>query len=395
MRRLLILVGLGLGMLLASRAFPLETGLFDGPDINPALYGLRGAHRVDLLSVEAGAGNNAFSIGDYALYNGSFLTTADKDEILGAVPGSGLDIRAYAYAGAGAAIGGRFYIAAGGRAGQNSTVPRDLLDLVLYGNEVGRTYSMDGTSGEAMAVGDISLACSVPVGLYGREFFAGARIHYLEGLAYGGVARAGGALRTDEESLSGEGEVVTRTAEGGAGYALDLGLAHRTYSHIIISLYVLNAMSGLRWREVCREEVNSVIARNVSFGASDLDSLVEDYHETRDLAGFSTSPSPILGLGLEKAVGGTYVSALYTQGFRQGAFTSSRPRLCLAGVWESVWVMDVQAGFAYEWGFGLDETVRIGLGHSPRFEVGAGFAPLPFASSIKHLSVSLGMSYRL
>jgi hypothetical protein len=395
MRKLLILLGMGAGLLLASKAFPMGGAFFEGPDINPALYSVRGAGRVDLLSLSAGAGNNAFSVGDYSLYNGSFITEADKDDILASVPESGLDTRTHAYAGAGAAIGGGFYIAAGARAGQNSTMPRDVLDLALRGNEIARTYCMDNASGEAMAVADISLAYSTPVSLTGRYFFVGARLHYLKGLAYGGVLGASGCLTTEEESLSGEGELVMRTSQGGSGYSLDIGVSHRTYSHIIISAYMLNAVSAMHWNERCKEEVNGVVAENVSFGTSDLDSLIDDYHETHDLEGFTTNLAPVLGLGFEKNTHWTYLSVLYTQGFRQGAFATGRPRLAVTGSWESVWIVDLRLGLAYESGFGFDERVQIGIGQSPRFEIGAGFAPLPYASSMKQFGLSLGMSFRM
>ena len=395
MRKLLILIGMGIGVLLASRAFPFEGSMFEGPDVNPALYSLRGESRVDFLRARASAGNNAFSMGDYSLYNGDFLTDADKDDILESVPETGLRTRTYASAGMGAVVKGRYFVAGGGRAGQNSTVPRDVLDLALHGNEIDRTYSLDGASGEAMALADISLAYSTPVSVSGRKYFAGARLHYLKGLAYGGVVRAGGTLYTDEESLSGEGEVVTRTAQGGSGYSLDIGLSYRTHSHIIISAYVLNALSSINWTVDCKEEVNGLIAENVTFGSSDLDSLIDDYHESRDLESFSTSVAPMLGIGVEKAIRWTYLSVLYTQGFRQGAFTTGRPRLAVSGTWESIWFMDLRVGLAYESGFGFDEQIQVGLGRSPRLELGAGFSPLPYTSAMKQLGVSMGMSFRL
>ena len=395
MRKLLILIGMGVGVLLASRAFPLEGSLFEGPDVNPALYSLRGESRVDFLRARASAGNNAFSMGDYSLYNGDFLTDADKDDILGSVPETGLCTSAYAYGGMGAVVRGRYYLAGGGRAGQNSTMPRDVVDLALHGNEIDRTYSLAGASGEAMALADISLAYSTPVSISGRTYFAGARFHYLKGLAYGGVLRAGGTLHTDEESLSGEGEVVTRTAQGGSGYSLDLGMSHRTHSHIIISAYVLNALSGMNWTDNCKEEVNGLVAENIAFGSSDIDSLIDDYHESRDLDSFSTSIAPVLGIGLEKALSWTYLSVLYTQGFRQGAFTTGKPRLAVSGMWESIWFVDLSVGLAYESGFGFDERIQVGLGRSPRLELGAGFSPLPYASAMKQFEVSMGMSFRL
>lgn len=395
MRKMLILLGLGAGMLLASRALPSEGPVFEGPSANPALYSLRGESRVDLLRARASAGNNAFSMGDYSLYNGDFLTDADKDEILGSIPESGLDTRACAYAGMGAVVGGRYYVAGAGRAGQNSTMPRDVLDLALHGNEMDRTYTMDGASGEAVALADISIAYSGPMTVSGRDFYAGARFHYLKGLAYGGVVRASGSLHTDEHGLTGEGEIVTRTAQGGSGYSLDIGLAHRTHSHIVISAYILNAVSSLNWTDACKEEVNSLIADNIAFGSADLDSLIEDYHESRDLDNFSTTLAPILGLGVEKDVGWTYLSILYTQGFRQGAFTTGKPRISVSGAWASLWIMDLRAGLAYESGFGFDEQVQVGVGQSPRLEFGAGFSPLPYASAMKQLEIYMGMSFSL
>jgi hypothetical protein len=394
-RKLIIVLSIGLGVLLASRGFPLEAHIFDGADINPSLYAMRGVSRVDFISARASAGNNAFSLGDYSLYNGDFLTDADKAKIMESVPESGVDTRAYASLGTAAVMRGGLYVAAAGRAGQNSSMPRDVLDLALYGNEIGRTYCMDGASGEALALADITLGYSRPIDFSGREFFAGARLHILKGLAYGGVVRAGGSLHTEVESLSGDGEIVTRTAKGGTGYSLDIGACHRTYSHIVISAYILNALSLIRWTSGCREDVNTLIAENVTFGAASADSLLEDFHDSRDLSGFSTSLAPVLGIGVEKDLRWAYLSVLYTQGIRQGAFATGRPRLSVAGIWESLGFMDLGAGLAYEAGFGIDECVRMGFGRSPRLEVGAGFSPLPHGSSLKQLEVSMRLSHRL
>ena len=209
------------------------------------------------------------------------------------------------------------------------------------------------------------------------------------------MVRAGGTLRTDSESLSGEGEVVTRTARGGNGYSVDIGLIYETYSHILIGAYVLNTVSAMKWTHDCREEINGLIADNVTFGASDLDSLVDDYHESRHLASFSTGLAPVIGLGIDKDLGWTYMALRYTQGLRQGAFTSGGPRISVSGAWSSIWVVDLMAGLAYEAGFGFDEQVQVGFGQSPRLEVGAGFSPLPYASAMKQVEVYMGMSFRL
>lgn len=395
MRKLIIVISMGIGVLLASRAFPLESPMLDGADTSPSLYALRGVSRIDFVSAEVSAGNNAFSLGDYSLYNGEFLTDSDKEKIMESVPEAGVDTRAYASLGMGAVMTRGLFVAGGGRAGQNSSMPRDVLDLALYGNEIGRTYSMDGASGEAMALAGIGVGYSRAFDLSGRELFAGARLQVLKGLAYGGVVRAGGSLHTEVDGLSGDGEIVTRTAKGGAGYSVDVGASHRTYSNIIISVYVLNAVSLMRWTEACKEDVNGFIADNITFGDSSLDSLVEDFHETRELPGFSTSLAPVLGIAVEKDVHWTYLSVVYTQGFRQGAFTTGRPRLAVTGIWESLGFMDLGVGLAYEAGFGIDECVRLGFGRMTRLDVSAGFSPLPYAPSLKQLDFSMRLSHRL
>ena len=158
---------------------------------------------------------------------------------------------------------------------------------------------------------------------------------------------------------------------------------------------MLNVVSTLQWTQDCKQEINAVIAEDITFGAADLDSLVNDFHETKPVAGFSTSIAPILGVSVEKATRWAYLSVLYTQGFRQGAFTSGKPRVAIRGSWQSVWFMDVAAGLAYESGFGLDERVEIGFGRSPRAILGARFSPLPYGSAIRQFEVSMGLSYRM
>jgi hypothetical protein len=385
---------LGTGILLASGACLGGEAGFGSLDPNPALVGFSGESRVDFISLRASAGNNSFSIGEYSLYNGKFLTGADKARIMGSVPESGLDTRAHVSVGGGASWNRGIRLVGWLRAGQVSRMPRDVLDLALFGNEPGRTYDLNGASGEAMGLAGMSIAYAGAVGFSGREVFLGAGLNLLKGLAYDGVVRAEGFIHTGEEGITSAGELVTRTSEGGTGYSLDIGLACISYYDITISTYVLNVASAMHWTSGCVEETNRLIIDSASLGSSDPDSLIEDFYERKTLESFESSISPIAGIRLERDMGWALVSLGYSQGLGPDAFTSGNPRVAASGTWASVRLVDLRADVAYEAGFGLEESVEVGFGRRPRLEFGAGFSPLPYASSIRQVAVSLGLSYR-
>ena len=116
-----------------------------------------------LLSVDAGLGNNSFRGTQYNRYTGAFLDEAAKQDILGSIPRSGLRLDGNARVDATALTFGTFGFAVSGRAGASGTVPKDLFDLVLRGNELDRIYSAVTLGGEAIAYTDVTASFGIPI----------------------------------------------------------------------------------------------------------------------------------------------------------------------------------------------------------------------------------------
>jgi hypothetical protein len=359
---------------------------------SPVLAGSSGEAEVDLFSMGFDVGSNGPSWGDYALYNGEFLSDQDKRDLLGSVPGSGLRVLSFANLGGGSTIFGRTGIAVRARAGENARMPKDVLDLMLMGNEVGRTYHLDNTAGEALALLEAEIFYSREVGWLGGGTFVGGAAKYLHGMAYGGITEACGSLYSGADELTGDGRVVVRTARGGKGYSFDLGATHLLYSDIAISLYVVDAFSSISWDRGCREEINTFLLDDVVLGSEDPDSLVTAESESRPIGAFSTGLKPQLRIALSKSRGRNNFGLAYRQGLGDGALTSGHPEILVwAGRDLSDW-FGLEGCLGWDGIAGVREGFQLRLGSQTRFRLGLGFAPSPLPSSMKRMVFDLAVT---
>ncbi len=77
-----------------ASSFQGNTGNCEAALLNPANLGWAQDHgwSIQLAAASLQVGNNAFGLADYNKYNGAYLSTADKEEILAKIPASGLDL---------------------------------------------------------------------------------------------------------------------------------------------------------------------------------------------------------------------------------------------------------------------------------------------------------------
>ena len=219
-----------------------------GPDalrVNPAQLAFveRPGFSCRFLDLDLSAGNNAFSFAQYNRYTGAFLDQKSKDDILGSIPGAGLGIAGSASA-SGVEFGFGNFAASVRTVGQGElSLPKDLFDLALYGNQLGRVYELVEPKARAQAL----LRAGAGVGsAFGEHFAVGVAAYYLRGLAYADVSEARGYFVTTETALAGEGLVAYRKASGGSGYSFDAGCAWWDKSWRV-SLAVLDLGPGVTW----------------------------------------------------------------------------------------------------------------------------------------------------
>lgn len=220
-------VASALGGAFSARATGPEAALW-----NPATLALpkHPSFALTLGSVSANAATNGLSLGLYNKVNGNFLDDALKQDVLAAIPTDGLRLDAD---GEGQAMGisiGSFALTSHAAGFGNAALPKDLADLALYGNQLDRTYSFDGTDGNALAYGGVVLAGGFKLSSNkeGGAVTLGASYEKILIAKHASVMHATGSIATTSSSFLGNGVIDARVGETGTGYTGSVGLAMQT-----------------------------------------------------------------------------------------------------------------------------------------------------------------------
>jgi hypothetical protein len=350
-------------------AYSLRARGVDAPDWNPAT--LAWSRALDLRVAAAGAGmyNNSFSLGDYRRWNGAVLDGQEEEAILARIPGGffrgGFEVAAE---GPGAAWRG-WALTVGGRAAGTAAVPKEYGRLVFYGNDPEQAYELGGSDGEGTAWSELRLSHGRALGAIqvgGRPMIlaGGLSVKWLRGWAHGEVTGAEGGLITTVDGISGSQEVTGRSAQGGSGYACDLGLAART-GKWRFGLAFTNAASRLSWTTRPEEHTQRAWADTVTLG--DLDGnqgsdLVTTKSTTEARSSYSTALPAELAMAAARRWLGFDWEVDLRQGFSDRPGTRARPRVAL-GVSRRPWrFLEARGGLA------------LGGADGPVLATGAGFS---------------------
>jgi hypothetical protein len=268
---------------------------------NPANLGFSAGSEktLNLFSVAASVNNNSFRWDDYTKYNGEFLTDQDKEDILNSIPSDGFDMNLGADVSVLGFSWGNFALTFSGRGSSDLLLPKEPIELLFFGNELSETLLIQDADGEGCASWDVSFS-------YGRsilkrndkELFCGGNVRVIRGIVYQKVEKTQGKLVTLETGINGDGDFAVKCAEGGKGYALDLGLAMKYKRTWTFGLSFLNLLHRIRWGKNTEEKgyqfrVDSLLAENF-----DADSLVTELSYTRKIDPFVTNMPTLIRLGV-------------------------------------------------------------------------------------------------
>ena len=391
------------------------TALARGPQAvfwNPANLALSGSSRVTWQILGAGfslvAENNSFSMSTYndnftdSNKNVSprgtsyFISEEDKKDLLYDIPGSGLkmNVEVDPILALGLPInGGVAFPMPGGihsavtiglTAGFEGEVPKDMLELLLFGNKFAEDRLADGKAegydisewdGSGWAVGSLNWAGAKPwmpakFEPYLSEFTVGGTLKFMGG-AYGEIMESGGNGLVSRRS---EAEVDTylliRSAGfskdsgfsggvstgapildsldvdiGGTGFGLDLGVAGVTKDRkTTFSVGLLNFFDAFSWSSDTRQDSLFVTARNLRvtrfidperrniediLDNEDVDGDGDvDFHKKIGEESFSRSLPAVLRVGVaHEPMERLTVVGNYDQAFSNGFGISTTPRL--------------------------------------------------------------------
>lgn len=345
----------------------------EAPRWNPANLGLSGERNFNLNLISFGVGfhNNSFSKKQYDLYNGSYLTEQDKQDILSTIPAQGLRVDFDTEVQAMGLSFGQFAFTVTGFASSDFTLSKDLVDLFLNGNELDRVYSINSTAGEGWGMSSFGLSAGFPVAIsvpFVSEFSVGGTFKYLRSFGYGKVREANTSFVTGIDGLIGSGRVEIDYAKGGSGVGVDLGAAAVVMHDWHVGLTVRNILNYINWnsepeRFIYAFEIDSLNVKRVE--DSDIDSVFVDSDETVAIDPFTTSLPQELRIGVARNMGSILFAVDVVQGLKRSAGVSTTPKLAVGSEWRPVRFLPLRAGFSmggknvysFSAGFGFDASV--------------------------------------
>ncbi len=362
---------------------------------NPANLGLPSDRKVSIgiFSLGGGVGNDAYSLGDYDRYNGQTWSEATRREILSKIPADGMTFNA---AVEGRALGisyGRYAVRAAGFGSARGRFPKDPVDLILFGNEPDRVYTVDDTEGKGQAIWNLSVSGAYPIEVEGlKAFSVGMTVRYLRGEGYFELQNAQGSLVTQTTGWKLEGSALARRAEGGSGFSVDFGAAVELRDGVTVGLALIH-LGTMSWNEDAREHSGSVGTDSLDVedlvDVEEFEDLFSPVAQERVLNSFGTSLPTILRAGIAGKTKRFLLAVDWEQGLNNSPGSTTRPRFAVGAEYLLAGWLPLRAGLSlggrnrtsFTAGFGLgvkpvafDLALRVRKGVVPRAAGGAGFA---------------------
>jgi hypothetical protein len=385
------------GVAMGGSISSLATGV-DAARCNPALLGLV-AHQergVELFGLAADIHNNALTLNDYNTYNGTYLTTQDKADILARIPTEGLKAAMNVDASALSIALGSAVLAVEGVANADLNVSRAIIELMLNGNAIGDTINLDGSCANAVGYMAFGLSYGRPVYTLGtRQVAVGATVKYIRGLGVEQMVEHSGSLSTNTTGFAGAGSFIVQTSTGGSGYTVDLGAAVKLSRTYTAGVSFKNFLSHISWSKQCEEHGYLFSFDNATVDNWDEDEVVsEDY--TIDLDGFTSNLPSVMNIGFAKTGGRLLWSLAWEQGFRRAAGSSTTPRLSAGIEWPLLSILPLRTGFSTggnnQTAFALGAGLRLGSLHIDIATI-TGASLSPSSAKGTNLALSTGLYF--
>ncbi len=324
----------------------------ESPSWNPANLALSGKNKYhfNLVSLGLGLNNNSFDKNQYGLYNGKYLTSEDKQNILASIPTEGLRFDLGTEVQALGLAFGPLALNATGFAVSDLTLSKEIVDLVLNGNEFDRVYNIGDTEGEGWAASSFGVSLGIPIIKNANfEFAVGGSIKYLRGFAYAKVKEATTTMSTDFDGLQTNGRVVIDRAFGGSGFAIDVGTAAQA-GNWSLSLGLSNFSSHINWNKETKSFIYEFSADSVSvetIADSDIDSLFSDSEQTVAIEPFTTKLPAELRFGIARATKRFTFGVDFRQAFKKAPGVSTKPRFALGAEFRLIQFFPLRSGVAF------------------------------------------------
>ena len=218
---------------------------------NPALiaYQVDKPFMMQLGGIDFGMANNYLSMAAMQSLSGTFLDEDEKTLIINRLERNGglaFNVNGlFAIPGINYASGNMAFTANFLYMGSYS-IPAGLARLMLEGNA--NNPEIDMTIGyEIMGINEMSFSFAVPY----ESFALGFSLKYLQGVFYFGIDpdSSNANFVTTPTAVYGSGSYYLRQGIGGAGYALDIGVATKEYNGFRFGVSLINALGTIGWNK--------------------------------------------------------------------------------------------------------------------------------------------------
>jgi hypothetical protein len=387
---------------------------------NPANLALEDSPKVS-LPVALGATytleNNSWSVSDYNDFNGSFIDSTMKQNLLGDLDADGLQFNTELGLSVPLVSGAAFPLPWGlssamafdVRAGVEGQIPGDMIELLLRGNQFERERTTEGRDpnydiadwdGEAWALGVLSWGFAKPwmprlVEPYFSQFAVGTTLKVLGGGLAEVIDSDGRFItRVDGSQLNATG--LARSG-GGLGFGVDLGATGVTKDgRTTVGLSLVNLLDVMNWSIETQQDSVFVIAEDMSAtsfrGANGMEDIFDNprdvtvngvrdtvfqdevdaaiwedgdpvFREEREISSFGRSLPAMLRLGVAHSpFERLTVAANYDQAFSSGFGISTTPRISFGGEYRLVNWFPVRFGLSGGGRAGRSSALGIAFG---------------------------------
>lgn len=380
---------------------PVRSIGYDAALNNPANLKLRESpkYSLRLASVNLLAQNNLLSFDSYNRYLGvdSPIDDEQKQELFNMVPASGIFLKGdwslglcdFSYRNLGFAFRRKDF--------WNVEIARDMVDLLLFGNQLNRTYQINNFSLDNLSYYSFNFAAGLQIINQKNQYAsAGIGVKYLVGNNVRLTEQAIGNLYSNEYYLQGNLLWQRKLANGGYGLGIDLGGTYDLKKYRF-SIALLNLSPGILWNRNPRTNIKTIALDSFSvyqaIKTNDLDSFYLAKDTTFPSASFRTS-LPIyltLGAGWKFDVYGSMLSVIYEQNLVETRFSTFAPKFSLDLQWNLLQYIIINPSISFDGNEGVSFALGIGK-NIRRFLLGISLESIRTPVITKAKGLKFGLS---
>jgi hypothetical protein len=313
-----------------------------------------------LPSITFDARNNSFSLNRYNEISGATLSSSDKQEILSDIPDGGLRMDINTTATLLGIRKGNIAFTINGLGTGFGTIDKDIVDLVLMGNEINREFSFNNTDAQGHAIASATLSYARPL-LTNKTYrlSAGINTHYLYGIFGFDIASATGNIITEIDGINGSASAEYLTAKGGSGYAIDIGLCLQAPRGWTFGLSTSNIAGSMNWDSDVELHQWTASVDSIALSNDDISDQITTTESSVPGQNWTEKPNRVLRVGCSNKFGVLKFSADVTQQITKRSDLKNNPELSFGFEIGSKFI---QPRFGFAVGGPAQQRVATGLG---------------------------------